>query len=387
MPKLTRRGFIAAAAGGAALCLGGAWGAAGEKRNPGKAMIHVTDLFRPYADADDHWDLACVYALAYQGRIELAGIMIDHPPEDFGRDPDVQAVAQMNRITGLAVPVFVGSPRRMSPEEAARPESRVAAGGPQALLAMIRNSRLPVVINVIGSARDVALAGRIDPGLFSKKCAGIYLNAGSGTPDPALARRLEYNVALDPASYAGIFDIPCPVYWMPCHEVAPGEHDEILTAGPRGTYYRFLQKDILPFVSERVRNYFAFMFKQGKSEEAFQRPEEALRPNWLRYLEGPVDGDLIERQGKRGRNMWCTAGFFHAAGLSILADGAIAPLGTPLSPLFTFDPVRVRCDAAGVTTWSDDSASRDRFMFHVRDEARYSGAMAAAMRDLLRQLP
>jgi hypothetical protein len=388
MPKLSRRDFIAAAAGGAAACMGGALNASpGAEPVPGKAVIHVTDLFRPYADADDHWDLACDYALASQGRIELAGIMIDHPPEDFERDPDVQAVAQMNAITGLAVPVFVGSPRRLDAAEAGRPENSAAAGGARAILSMMAGSRLPVVISVLGSSRDVALAGRLDPGLFAKKCAGVYLNAGSGTPDRTLAARLEYNVALDPASYAGIFDLPCPVYWMPCHQVAPAEDDESFTAGPYGTYYRFLQKDILPFLSARVRNYFAFMFKQGSSERAYQRPEDALRPDWLRYLEGPAEKDLLARQARRGRNMWGTAGFFHAAGLSVAADGTFGPKASVPSPLFTFDPVKVRCDAAGITTWADDPGSRDRFLFHVRDEALYPGAMTAAMRGLLESLP
>jgi hypothetical protein len=388
MPKLSRRNFIAAAAGGAAACMGGTLNASSEAEPaPGKAVIHVTDLFRPYADADDHWDLACVFALAFQGRFELAGVMIDHPPEDFERDPDVQAVAQMNAISGLAVPVFIGSPLRLEAAEAARPENILAAGGARALLSMMSRSRHPVVINIIGSSRDVALAGRLDPGLFEKKCAGVYLNAGSGTPDKTLAARLEYNVALDPASYAGIFELPCPVYWMPCHQVSPAENDESFTAGPYGTYYRFPQKDILPFLSARVRNYFAFMFKQGSSERAYQHPEDALRPNWLRALEGPPDKDLIERQARRIRNMWCTAGFFHAAGLSVAADGTFAPGASVPSPLFTFDPVRVRCDAAGITTWVDDPGSRDRFLFHVRDEARYPGAMAAAMRGLLESLP
>lgn len=27
-------------------------------------LIHQTDLFRPHFDPDDHWDLACVFALA-----------------------------------------------------------------------------------------------------------------------------------------------------------------------------------------------------------------------------------------------------------------------------------------------------------------------------------
>ena len=387
MDPISRRSFFTATAGGLAVGLGGVLGASPRASGPKVAVIHVTDLFRPYADGDDHWDMACDFALAARGRIELAGIMIDHPPSDLDCDPDLLAVAQMNRISGLSVPVVVGSPRRMEPAEAALPNNITASGGPRALLAMIKKSGLPVVINVLGSSRDVALAGRLDPELFSRKCVGVYLNAGSGTPDRAQAARLEYNVALDPASYAAIFDLPCPVYWMPCQEVAPVEGDESFTAGPRGTYYEFLQKDILPRLSGRVQNYFAFMFKQGRLEQAAQRLEDALRPNWLRYLEGPAEKDLLERLGNRRRNMWGTAGFFHAAGLSVSADGTVRETGSVPSPVFSFNPVRVRCGENGITEWSDDPGSRDRFLFHVRDQDRYPGAMMAAMRELLCTLP
>ena len=82
----------------------------------------------------------------------------------------------------------------------------------------------------------------LEPKLFAEKCAGVYLNAGSGTPDKALAARLEYNVVLDPVSYAAIFELPCPVYWMPCFDVVPGPQDESFAAGAYGTYYRFSRR-------------------------------------------------------------------------------------------------------------------------------------------------
>ncbi len=47
---------------------------------PKVAMVQVTDLFRPFADPDDHWDLACIYALALPGRRGLVGVAIDYPP-------------------------------------------------------------------------------------------------------------------------------------------------------------------------------------------------------------------------------------------------------------------------------------------------------------------
>jgi len=389
MNSLSRRGFLGAVAGGAAACWGSALKAPVLEDASAKAkfaVIHATDLFRPHADPDDHFDLATVFALAAQGRFELLAVMIDHPPAGMAADPDVLAVAQLNRITGLAVPVLTGSPKRLDPAEASRPENKAGIVGVEALIRIMRASSLPVVISVVGSCRDVTLAGRLEPKLFAAKCAGVYLNAGSGTPDPAKASRLEYNVNLDPVSYAAIFDLPCPVYWLPCFEVAPGEGVHF-AAGEFGTFYRFLQKDVLTRLSPRLQNYFAFMFKQGDSDRAQQSEADALRPSWLRTLEGPRDEALLERQGGRLRNMWSTAGFFHMAGLSVAVSGLVGAGDNTQPPaVYTFDPVRVKCGADGVTHWSPDPRSRDRFLFHVRDLDRYPAAMTAALGALLGSL-
>jgi hypothetical protein len=298
----------------------------------------------------------------------------------------VMSVAQMNRIAGSSVPVITGSPGRLRPAEAAKSGNRAGASGAFALLEILRRSPRPTAISIVGSCRDVALAGRLEPELFAAKCAGVYLNAGSGTPDKSLAARLEYNVGLDPVSYAAIFDLPCPLYWLPCFEVAPGG-DVRFAVAEYGTYYRFLQKDVLPLLSSRLQNYFAFLFKQGESDRAAQAEADALRPNWLRYLDGPREEALLERQGKQFRNMWSTAGFLHAAGLAVSANGAVAPLDAVASPAYSFEPVRVRCGADGITEWSPDPGSRDRFIFRVRDIGRYPAAMTAALTTILRALP
>ena len=68
------------------------------------------------------------------------------------------------------------------------------------------------------------------------------------------------------------------------------------------------------------------MFKQGESDRDHQSEADALRTNRLRYLEGPVEEALLERQAPRFRNMWSTAGFLHAAGLTVSIDGGLRPL-------------------------------------------------------------
>jgi hypothetical protein len=390
---ISRRGFLAGAAAAAVVKTVRAGAAAGAPedrsgtRIPGPVpMIHVTDLFRPHADPDDHWDLACVYALAARGDARLLAVMIDHPPASHPSDPDVQAVAQLNRITGLAVPVLTGSSKRIAPGEANRPEHRDDMTGARALIQILRESPRPAVISILGSSRDVALAGRLEPKLFAAKCAGVYLHAGSGTPDPVLARRLEYNVALDPISYAAIFDLPCPVYWLPCFEVAPGGDGKPWQTRTHGTYYSFVQREILPHLSARVQNYFASMFRQGALERGQAGLEDSLRPDWLRRLEGPPDEALLARQGEKSRPMWCTSGFFHAAGLAVTAAGAIIPAGGTADSIFAFDPVAIRCDSEGVTAWSPAPGAKSRFKFRVVDVDAYPKAMTAAMRSLLAEL-
>ena len=289
-------------------------------------MLHVTDLYRPYNDPDDHWDLACAYALARRGDAELLGVFIDYPQREQNTDPDVLAVAQMNRLTGKAVPVMVGSPRWIEPEDAAKAENEPALRGIRSLLEILRRSPRPVVISVLGSCRDVAMAGRLEPDLFAEKCAAIYLNAGSGTPDEAKAGRLEWNVQLDPRAYAAMFALPCPVYWMPCFEEAP-----VFQVSEYGTFYRFRQGDVLPQLSDGVQNFFAYVFLQGGSE-APRATAESLRPNWLRYLEGPKDSQLLARVNAMDRNMWCTGGFLHAVGKTVTRDGQIVPLGRGKGP-------------------------------------------------------
>ena len=392
---MTRRDFMKTSTVVAAAP--GTSSAAAPQSSAAVPMLHVTDLFRPHNDPDDHWDLACVYALVRQGRVDLRAIMVDYPPDPRDNDPDVLGVAQMNYLTGQAVPVVVGSPRPMrSRDDTQREATPWEDGGIRVLLRLLRESPRPVVINVLGSCRDVAVAGNRDPELFAKKCAALYLNAGTGTPDrgtpnakdrvwePATkAARLEYNVSLNPAAYAALFDLPCPIYWMPCFEERPDGEQGTPQVMEFGTFYRFLQSDILPHLSPPVKNFFAWMYKHGRAEKAGPPPGR----DWLRYLLGPNDDALLAYQGALYRNMWCTGGFFHATGLIVTRDGRIIPrAGSGQDAVFTFEPIRVQCADDGVTQWTPDARSQDRFIFRVLDRARYAAAMTAAMKTLLQTL-
>jgi hypothetical protein len=339
-------------------------------------FIHVTDLCRPHLDPDDHWDLACVYALARRGDIELKGVVIDYPPA--GRtecNPDIAAVAQMNRIAGLSVPVAVGSPHPMKSRDDTQPYATESdLQGVRMILDTLRTSDRPVIITVTGSSRDVAVAGKKAPDLFAAKCAGVYLNAGTGSPDQGLSAKLEYNVTLDKVAYAALFDLPCPLYWLPCFEGTESDGGPVVRE--YASHYVFHQGEILPRLSPPVRNYFACMF--GRSTDC----------HWLGYLTRTPDETLLTEQAGKDRHMWCTAGLFHAAGYVVTPAGETAPHSTTNdATVFDFKPVQITCGADGITQWHHDPQSKNRFLLHVGNRHDYQTAVTRAMGTLLTTLP
>jgi hypothetical protein len=254
-----------------------------------------------------------------------------------------------------------------------QPEADTADhGGINMVLEILRSAPEPVVIHITGSCRDIAVAGKKAPQLFADKCAGIYLNAGTGSPDVRKAAQLEYNVSLAPLSYAALFDLPCPIYWMPCFE----EMNSSRVVMEYGTHYLFRQSEILPSLSERMQNFFACMLAKKQDHQ------------WLTYLTGPREEKLLETFGTQDRHMWCTGGFLHAAGKTVVADGGTAERDKAGdATVFTLDPIRLSCSDEGVTKWEHDEAARNRYIFHVRKTASYQEAMTNAMKSLLRKLP
>jgi hypothetical protein len=379
MEDLNRRQVLGMTVAGLATnVLGGGQTYANKTQRNGKRtpVLHATDLFRPHMDPDDHWDLACVYALAHRGDIDLKGIVIDHPPHDSGgRNPDIAAVAQMNLIAGIAVPVAVGSSlplqSRNDVQTYAAPSDH---HGVKMVLDVLDNSPDPVVINILGSSRDIALAGKKAPDLFESKCAAIYLNAGTGSPVMNSESKLEYNVTLDKHAFAAVLDLPCPVYWMPCFEDMEARRQRQISE--YGTHYKFRQSEILDDLSDTVRKYFAYMFGRYTDHK------------WFEYLKGPGDETLLSKFASMDRHMWCTGGFLHAAGYTVSGDGKILTLDEEGdSPVFTFDAVRMTCGDNAVTRWKRESVSDRRFMFRVTDVQNYQSAMTAAMKALLMTLP
>jgi hypothetical protein len=377
---LSRRSFIKQSAVGAAMTLAYPYvidaSARPTVRKPRRPvpLILQTDLFRPHNDPDDHFDLACAYALAQRGAVNLLGVLCDFPPPKHAGDPDIAAVAMLNHLTGLSAPLVVGMPQRpASRRDPVASASACDLAGVNWLHKTLEASPEPVAIVVAGSCRDVAVAVRRKPELFARKCRAIYLNAGTGTPSPEPDDFLEYNVDLDPGSYASIFDAPCPLYWLPCFERLMRSQPFPNGVMPHGTFYRFPMVEVLPQLSAPLQRFFLSMLDR----------EPATR--WLESLRAPVDSAKLEAWGKQMRNMWCTAAFLHIAGLSSGGNGLLEPEKSD-APAYRFAPVAVDCDDRGRTSWRPGRSKPARFKFEVADAARYTGSMTKALRELIAPL-
>ena len=338
-------------------------------------VIHQTDLFHHHADPDDHWDLASQFALNYSGDIDLKGVLIDYPPKaniatiDCG-DPAIAAVNQLNFITGKYVPVAVGNEIKVNNDADIDKVAKMVPlnSGLNMVIKTLEEATEPVVIHIVGSAREIAVASMMRPELFKEKCKALYLNAGS-----AIENVMEYNVALDPYSYSKMFKLPCPVYWMPCFHELYDNFD--FKCNTYGTFWRFKQKEVLPYLSENLQKFFAYALGRVSDNR------------WLSYLKYPVNRDIVDAHGEMYRSMWCTAGFLHTAGKTVTVDGEIVDLGTEgIEPVFDFVPIEVTCGDDGRVKWQE-APSENRFIFKILNVEKYTDAMIKALRELVSRMP
>ncbi len=370
--RTSRRDFLkAGAVAAAAAASAGQPAHAAHLGSPatGLPLIHVTDLFHPHGDPDDHFDLACAYALAQRGAFDLRGVVIDYPPDFRAGDPAVVAVAQMNRLTGLSVPVAIGTSLKLKGRRDAladAPPQETAAV--RFIIAQLREAERPVALVCVGNAADIVVAALREPALFKAKCAGVSLNSGSAHDNPANPAQLEFNVKLDPAAYAAMFDLPCPLCWFPCWHTT-----ERRESGVDGSFYWLPHRGALAGVSAGLANYFAYMF------------DKSANPKWLRAMKAmPTAASWEKILGDR-RGMWSTASQFAAAGLTVTKDGDIVEAtAAGDAAVFQVKPVEAACADDGRTTWRRVEAPTGRGMLSVTDPARYPAAMTRAVATLFK---
>lgn len=335
-------------------------------------LIHITDLYHPHGDPDDHYDLAQVFALGKTGDLEVMQVIIDDTKNEHLGSPAIGAVYQLNYLTNLNVHVtlgadtakFVGKPELWKTAE----KNEVWAA--EKIIEILKTSVDKVYISIVGGCLDTAVALERDPDIFREKCAGIILNAGSSENNP---ETLEYNVGLGATEFSKLFQAPCPIYWNPCLRSARSFELQDMS-GENATYYQFLQNDVFSEVSEKMVNFFLYMLKKEKDAD------------YLKALEGTPDPEITGHFGKLYRNMWCTGSIFGAAGKSVTKEGAIVSAGDADEPVFYYRPIKVKCADDGRTSWEFTEKSTDRFICCVSDYDTYRAAMTKALVDILKRI-
>jgi hypothetical protein len=337
---------------------------------PKIAIIHSTDLCHPYDDPDDHFDLACLFAIQ---EFDVRGIVLDRGEHQAPR-PGRPAVEQMFHIMGRKVPCAVGLNRPLhSGDDKATGDAEPFQGGIRLILSLLRNSKEKVVIHTAGSCRDAAAAFNREPELFREKVKAIYVEAGNGPG----GEQNEFNVALCPLSYLRLLESGVPIYWCPCF-------------GKDGyqTYYQADQTKVISACIQPVQNYFTYCLSRSKED-----PLAFLSAGPKPIPTGP-------------RNMWCTAAMVHAGGRKIYQRGsddfvALTPGEAKKAGLqgkaidaFQFLPVQIRVkslptpEAKGTKpkpaqlTAAWDHPQSTTFVFRSTDP-RYGQVMASCLKNLL----
>jgi hypothetical protein len=284
-------------------------------------VIYCTDLFHPFDDPDDHFDIAVLYAL---DELDIRGIILDQGGKQ-DRKPGRVPVEQLNYLTGRDVPWSVGlSEPLKGPDDKALDEAEKYQAGVGLILDILEKAEEPVTIITVGSLRDVAAAFNRRPDLFRDHVSRLMLFIGE-----ASSGAVEWNVGLDPNGFIRIMNSGLPVWWIPCFDGGNFKNNG------NASFWRANQADLLKHSSDRVMNYFIYALLKKDL------------PDHIGFLEESVD-DRDRNQVLSGkRNLWCSAVFTAAAGrkiveketewVSLPAD--IPEKNAPVCDVFRFVPI------------------------------------------------
>ncbi len=348
-----------------------------EKKTGLVPLIHITDLYHPPQDPDDHIDLATVAALT---EYDLKGVVLDATwkfmhaaPDGFDvrRDPGFIPVTQLGYILGRSIPTASGPIRPLThPHDTAIDRPTEEQGGIRLLLDILDDARETVVVSAVGSARTLTAAFNREPALVRSKVRAVLLNAGS-TAGP----KREWNVGLDPEAYKGLWASGLPIHWYPCAT----EKSAFNPDHERGTYWKTTHAAIFRHLSPPLRAWFAYAFQGNSRVDVIGALAEDVQPEaWNTLL-------------AQERNMWATVSLVAGAG-RVLAN---TPRGWRFIPSaaaqrdtvwpWRLDSIAAAVDADGVVSW--DVGEGSVRLFGRKRGPGFGEAMAEALASLLGTLP
>ena len=285
-------------------------------------IIDVTDLYYPYEDPGDNFDLIAAYALP---SVDLQAVILDatepfrkpvaddpilwHDPNG-PRDPGIISVLQLNYIFDRNVPFAVGPFTRMkSLDDQMRDVPRFQQQGIELLLKAIAGSRENVDILSFGSLRTIAAAYNRDPGLFRKRVRRIHISAGSSTENYELGTSAdhnkipggEWNVGLDPLAFIRIMRSGLPIDWYPC-----ATKDGAFEHGRHNSYWKLPDLEFIEEMSPKLKNYMDFFWSKS------------TRSDFLRAMDVGTPTTLAMGRYREPDHVWETAVWLNVANLKLV---------------------------------------------------------------------
>lgn len=349
----------------------GPWAAAPGVAGP-VPVLYCTDLFHPHDDPDDHFDLATLYALR---EVEVLGIVLDQGMNgEQAKRPGTIPVAQMNGLTGRAVPVAAGlKPKLKTPDDKALEQEAEWQRGVELILKVLRESPEPVVVLSVGSVRDLVAAFNREPELCRKKIRRIGAFIGEASnPD-----FVEYNVMLDPQAYVGLMRSGLPIYWVPCFDGGAWEN------GGHASFWQAKHGELLRAAPPELVQFFIYALEKEAADPAA-------------FLREPVHPARRKKLFAETRNLWCTAVFAALCGQSIVKTNGEyrvqpgrggAAAAVPANDLFAFSAVRLAVTGGGGVRYGTGPGTREVMRFEIRNRDTYAPGMTSATAGVLAAFP
>ncbi len=155
-------------------------------------IVYSTDLFHPHADPDDHYDLACLFAIR---DFDVKGVILDLGADQAKRCGR-PAVEQLMHITGRKVPYVIGLNQALASRgDKALGQAAEFQGAVNLLLSVLRDSQEKVTLFTTGSCRALAAAFNREPDLLQAKVRAVYFNIGRGPNESEEECNVGYDTA------------------------------------------------------------------------------------------------------------------------------------------------------------------------------------------------
>lgn len=312
-------------------------------------VIYVTDLYHPFQDTDDHFDLVSLYSIE---KFDIKATIIDmaQPSKTPGKVP----IKQMNEIAGKNIPFYYGLKEKLNSPDDKASDQPYYQEGCNKIIEILKRSKEKVLIISVGSLRDVAAAFNREPELFSKKVDKLVIFIGEARKKEFI----EYNVKLDLNAYIQIMNNFNNIYWVPCFDGGLWQNNG------KASFWREHRAELLCEADTRLLNFFLY---------AFTKENDTI--NYISYLDAPVNETKLQKHildsNIRLRDLWC------CSVIPYFAD-----YNEDNYP-FSFEKVKVFVDSNAVLHYDKDGNVVNRFF--MTDSIYYRQRMTRIFKELTKR--